>query len=210
MKIRAIQNIIDRYIKKHKIIDNGKNNTIITKNKANKNFQINIYGDNNTVEILTEECLCADINIGLKDCPANNCKVFIGENTTSNGMVIFLAEDNSEVIISKDCMISAGVQIWASDTHAIFNPDTKELLNLGEKIVIDDHCWIGYNAIILKNTYIPKNSICAFNSVITQSACKNFNENTQGVVFAGNPAKVVKENVNWDRRRPKQYLADLG
>ena len=59
------------------------------------------------------------------------------------------------------------------------------------------------NARICKNTLIPDNCIVGISSVVT----KKFE--TKNCVIAGNPAKVVKEDIKWNRMRPKQYLEYL-
>jgi len=98
-------------------------------------------------------------------------------------------------------MFSFGNFIWTSDTHAIING--RQLLNRGFEVNIGKHVWIGMGAIILKNTKIPDNSIVGANSVVSGRF------DTPGSIFAGNPAKVIKTRVNWDRMRPTQWLKSI-
>ena len=56
------------------------------------------------------------------------------------------------------------------------------------------------NAIILKNTQIPSNSIVGACAVVSGKY------DQIGSVFVGNPAKVTKTGINWDRARPTQWL----
>ena len=86
-------------------------------------------------------------------------------------------------------MLSSGIEVFATDCHAII--DNNCVLNRGNNIVIGDHCWIGKNVFICKNTKIPSNSIVGACSVVT----KCFDE--ENIIIAGNPAKIVKRNINW-------------
>ena len=67
----------------------------------------------------------------------------------------------------------------------------KDLIN-GD-IVVDDHVWIGMRSMVLKNTIIGKNCIVGAASVCNKEYGKD------NCLIAGNPAKIVKENVNWSR-----------
>ena len=52
---------------------------------------------------------------------------------------------------------------------------------------------------LLKQAQIANNSIVGIRSIVTKKFEKT------NVVLAGNPAKVVKTGVNWDRAYPSQY-----
>lgn len=74
----------------------------------------------------------------------------------------------------------------------IFDVNSKHVLNKStEGMCLGDHCWIGYGCTIYKNGGLAKNSILAGSSVLT----KKIEE--ENVAVAGNPAKIVKRNINW-------------
>ena len=78
------------------------------------------------------------------------------------------------------------------DVHNIYDRKTKELLNLpGGSINIGEHCWIGQNAYIGKNVRLPNNCIIGAFAVVT----KSFNE--EYCAIAGNPAKIIRRDVEW-------------
>lgn len=56
-------------------------------------------------------------------------------------------------------------------------------------IIIGENCWIGANVRICKGVTIGDNSIVAAGSVVTKDVPAN-------CIAAGNPAKVVKENID--------------
>ena len=57
-------------------------------------------------------------------------------------------------------------------------------------ILIGANTWIGDNAIILLGVHIGKNCVIGANAVVT----KSFDE--EGLIIAGNPARVVKRKVS--------------
>lgn len=168
-----------------------------------KGVQIEIYGDNNKVEIdHSVKTWNGHIVIGNPgtNTPTHNCLVRIGKNSDSNGVWIDLLEDNSAVIIGNNCMLSWNIHIFASDFHTIYDAKTKKLLNWGKEIIIGDNVWVAMDCTVLKNSFIAKNCVVGASAVV---AGKFTEENC---VIAGNPAKVVKRGVAWDRRMPKEYI----
>lgn len=176
----------------------GKNNS--WEGMLPKNVNGQIYGNNNKI-IFGENLqhFHAQILIGTKDCSVNNCVLKIGTSSTAGNVNILLLEDNSSITIGEDCMFSDDIKIWCSDTHSILDADGK-VSNIGKSIEIGNHVWIGAGVKIGKNTKILDNSVVGWGSVVT----KRFEKTN--IVIAGNPAKVVKENISWDRRRPQQIL----
>ena len=207
-KILFLIHLVGRYIKelyrpniatrKPLILGNGNVVSFVP-----KGVQIEIYGDNNKVEIdPSVKRWNGRIVIGNPgtNTPTHNCLVRIGKNSDSNGVWIDLLEDNSAVIIGNNCMLSWNIHIFASDFHTIYDAKTKKLLNWGKEIIIEDNVWVAMDCTVLKNSFIAKNCVVGASAVV---AGKFTEENC---VIAGNPAKVVKRGVAWDRRRPKEYI----
>jgi len=89
-------------------------------------------------------------------------------------------------------MFSNSIDIWCTDGHAIFDKDNGTIINRSKyPLVIGNNCWIGQDSKLLKNTQLSDNSIVGMASVVT----KKFDESN--VVIAGNPAKIIKHNVEW-------------
>ena len=55
----------------------------------------------------------------------------------------------------------------------------------------------------MKNTTIPNGCVVATRSIVT----RNFEK--ENCIIAGSPAKVVKENISWDRQRPQNYITSI-
>ena len=89
-------------------------------------------------------------------------------------------------------MFSWGINIMIGDGHQIIDKQTTQ--NLKNDICrTEDHVWICHNSFLSKNCYIPRGCIVGANSVVTKKFTK------ESCVIAGNPAKVVKENIEWLR-----------
>ena len=99
-------------------------------------------------------------------------------------------------------MFSSKIILWASDTHTITDMDGK-ITNIGKYIEIGNHVWIGYGVNIGKNTTITDGCVIGMSSVVSGKF------DTKNSVIAGNPAKIIKTCVKWDRRRPEQYIKDM-
>lgn len=165
-----------------------------------KKTRVQIYGNNNKIIFGNNlQPFQATITIGTKDSPVNNCLIKIGDDSSAGKVDILLLEDNSSIIIGKSCMLARNITIWCSDTHSILDADGK-IINIGKSIEIGDHVWIGADVKIGKNTKISDNSVVGWGSVVT----KKFEK--ANVIIAGNPAQIVKENINWDKRRPQQII----
>jgi len=164
------------------------------------NCIIHIFGENNTVEIdPSVSTFVASIEIGDPQAPVSNCTVKIGKKSLCNGANIRLFENNSAVYIGDGCLLSSGIEIWASDSHAILDKKNKQLTNWGKEIFIDNHVWIGIRTIILKNSYIANDCIIGAGSIVAGKFEKPH------CILAGNPAKVIKEEISWNELRPLQY-----
>ncbi len=156
------------------------------------NSQIDIDGDNCHVEIGKTDKFY-NVKIHLWD--GDNQILTIGDNTTIRGAEFRMANSNTMIKIGINCMFSWGISIFATDSHTIFDKDTKEILNKQkEPLIIGDNCWIANNVIFTKNAQIPDNTIIGMFSLVSKKFTEPF------TIIAGNPAKIVKQNVSWTEK----------
>ena len=197
-KIIIIENGKERLLRKNEVINGlnikikGNNNLVkLTLPIIAKNSKIDIGNDDAVVEIGSTRRLD---NFYLR-CKFGNGQIFkCGNNTTTIGVRI-IEDDTSSCIIGEDCMFSDNISIWASDGHSILDKDTGEILNTPKgPVIIGNHVWVGQGVRITKNARIYDNSIIGGGAV----AYKDYKENN--VIIAGNPGKIVRENISWDRR----------
>ena len=90
--------------------------------------------------------------------------------------------------IGSGTVISDDVRIQDSDNHYVVEsgknkPNTKP-------IIIGNHVWVGKNVLILKGVHIGDGAIVAAGSVVIKDVPAKS-------LVAGNPAKVIKEEVIW-------------
>jgi acetyltransferase-like isoleucine patch superfamily enzyme len=79
-----------------------------------------------------------------------------------------------------------------TDEHPIYDKE-KNIINPDKAIFVGNDVWIAARSMLLKGSYIPNGCIVGANSLIT----KKFT--TQKAIIAGNPAKIIKEDVTWRR-----------
>lgn len=181
-----------------KIINDGENNKISVPDGSP--IIVRIHGNNNTVILEDNEMPCyATLVLGRSDAPVDNCVVHIGKRCSMGGLFMQIHEDGMKVTIGDDCMFSVNIRFWTSDMHSILDSDGN-VTNFGKHITIGNHVWLGANVTLCKNTIIADNCIVGTQSVVAGKFT------TPNCIMAGNPARVVKENINWDRKFPKQYL----
>lgn len=202
----------------------GDNNTIKIKTDSREDIikllkkgglGIFIFGHNNTVKLgklllpVNESIGLTGLTINIGNPPedtidptvnryASNCNITLGDNIIICGARLFLQDDNSSITIGNDCMISWGIDIWCTDVHTITDLEGNAL-NYGKSIEIGNHVWIGKDVKIGKNTKVSDDSIIGWGSIVT----KKFEESN--VVLAGNPAKIVKKDINWNYRDLQNY-----
>lgn len=163
-------------------------------------------GDNNLIEIKNSKYDIISFVLPYK--MRENSKLLIGKDFSCMDCRVFMHDEpNTNVTIGDDCMFSFGVIIWPSDGHSIID-ENKKALNKGENITLGNHIWLGMNTTILKGSVIPDNSVVAARAVWTKGSNPygaRISPIFGGGVFAGMPAKLLKTDINWDRKNYYDY-----
>ena len=191
-------------------------------NKKIKGLEISVNGNNNNITI-ANDCIFNNTKIIVN---ANNCTINIGHNCRLNnlnimalfgnsqqlhieekvvclGANIHLKDEQASVYIGANTLLSHDIHIWATDGHALIDNTSKKCLNFPTKgIRIGSNCWITFGVTITKGAEIQDNTVVGACSVLT----KSFNESN--ILLAGNPAKIIKHNINWDPRPPYTYISE--
>lgn len=115
-----------------------------------------------------------------------NGKVSIGDNTHIMPNALFVI--NHSLQIGSGCAISWNCQITDNDRPEFIIDGVKK--QSVAPIVIGSNVWIGNNTIIKKGVTIGDGVVVASGSVVTKDV-------PAGVVVAGVPAKIVRENIQW-------------
>lgn len=92
----------------------------------------------------------------------------------------------SKITIGEGATIARDVVIRDYDGHTVELPNYQ----ISKPITIGKHVWIGNRAMILKGVTIGDGAIIAAGSIVTKDV-------PAGVIVAGVPATIVKEDVKW-------------
>ena len=194
----------------------GRNNQVKIGPARRLNLEIDIVGDDNQIEIgagaWLEQVTLRLRGSGQRVLIGENCRVSrsamfwledegatleIGAGTTLVSAHIAVTEPHSQVRIGADCMLATDVEIRSGDSHAIYDGASGERINPAQEVWLGEHVWIGARALVLKGARIGDGSVVAAAAVVTGAA----NEPQPGVILAGNPARVVRQNIRWTRER---------
>lgn len=132
----------------------------------------------------------AELTMGVSIRLFKNAILRIGEGFYANANCSF--SSNKEISIGKDVLFGWNVNIRDSDGHNIYDANTKEVINMDQEVVIEDHVWIASMATVMKGATISRDSIVGYGSIVT----KKFAEGK--CILAGVPAKIVKRDIEWE------------
>lgn len=112
----------------------------------------------------------------------------------------------SKVTIKRNALLANDIKVMDNNNHPV-NPSDRLIMNssplghvyktwkysLSDEIQIGENVWIGQDSRICKGVKIGDGSIVAANSVVTKDVPPN-------VIVAGNPARVVKSNIDCEKK----------
>lgn len=112
----------------------------------------------------------------------------IGKDSKIGHNSYISAKEGKQLTIGDECMLSRNVKVMTSDGHPLFQDG--KIINQAKDIVIGNHVWLADNVSILKGVNIGSNSVVGINSTLTKGI-------PEKSIAVGNPARVVKENIDW-------------
>lgn len=150
---------------------------------------ITIRGNNNKI-VIGKNCKIRKRTIF--SIYGDNVIIQIGDNTTLQHDDIIVAQ-NASITIGEDCMFSNNIHIRSSDSHPIYDNETGKIINSDKSVLIGNHVWLAANCKILKGCVVEDGAVVGAHSIVTKRVPAN-------TIVAGNPARVVKENITWERK----------
>lgn len=119
-----------------------------------------------------------------------------------------VASTDANITVRKNCLFSKRVSLRAASGHSIIDLGNKMNTVSAhiQHIEIREHVWIAQSVVVLAGVVIGGDCVVGAGSLVTKS-CQN------NCVIAGNPAKVVRENIIWDYRNGlsyEEYASELG
>lgn len=124
---------------------------------------------------------------GCDICVFENARLTLGNNSYVNRNTEI--RSTVSITIGDDVAIACGVLIMDTDSHTLVSGDGKKNA-LSSPVTIGNHVWIGARSIILKGVTVGDGAVIAAGAIVVRDVPPN-------TVVAGNPARVIKENVEW-------------
>lgn len=122
---------------------------------------------------------------------AHGSKIAIGKGVVCNWPVDFYAHEGADIIVGDHCLFSR-VYIRSSDAHPIFDLTTGERINPASAVILGQSVWVAQDSHILKGATIGDGAIIGATSVVLSDIPSH-------CLAVGAPARVIRENVGWDR-----------
>ena len=181
--------------KKSSIQFNGEGNVIVFRGGINseqkrvllEQSEITCLGNNNLIFIYASKyTLKLIISLGY------GCNVYIGENLFTAAPVNLISNERSNIVIGEWGLFARDIWIRTSDMHMIYDIQSRSRINPNKDIVIGRHVWLGQDVTCLKGTIVGSGSCVGHGSLISNENTKNAN-----AIYAGRPAKLVREGIKW-------------
>lgn len=117
--------------------------------------------------------------IGSVDITGRFNKLSVGDSSFLGRVLIAL---HAEVTVGARVCVNDGVQILTG-SHDVSDPSWREVT---AKIIIEDYCWIGTNAIILPGVHLGRGAVVGAGAVVSKSVAPF-------AIVVGNPAKPLEK-----------------
>lgn len=182
------------FLKKSRIVVRGNHNRVVLDGGFNRLTDTTIYisGDNNEIVLGRNN----NLNKGELWIEDQGGKIVFGNNTSMLGFTHVAVTEGESITFGDGCLFAPSVIFRVGDSHPIFDQTSGERVNPARSISVGNHVWFGNNTTILKGVQIKDGSVVATGAIVTKSPEEG------NVILAGNPAKVVKSNIDWQTDRP--------
>lgn len=178
-------------MKNSSIIFSGKGNILVLDNHVRLvNSKIHFKGDNCVVYLRSNPKNDYYLNIAVSN---ENC-VYIGERNYFNGTLNMVVSEYQNILMGDNSVFAFGIWMRTGDAHALYDIHTRKRINYGKSILVGDHVWLGQSVMVLKGTQFGSGAVLGGGSLISNKVVPSH------TLFAGNPAKKLKEDVahlNW-------------
>lgn len=123
-------------------------------------------------------------------CEDRGNEVLFGDGTEVAGHTEFIAIEGTRIVVGNGCLFSGRISIRTGDSHSVVDLKGRRI-NCSEDVVFGDRVWVGQGVTVLKGTSVAHSCILGASAVVT----RKFDQ--PNCVIAGNPAKVVREGIDW-------------
>lgn len=111
--------------------------------------------------------------------------ISVGTNFYANFGCVFL--DDNRITFGNDCFLGPGVHLYAAihPIDPVLRGNFRDCPESSKPITVGNRVWIGGSAIVLPGVTIGNDVVVGAGSVVTKNV-------EDGVVVAGNPARVIR------------------
>lgn len=155
---------------------------------ALEHSSIVLKGDNSVIAVRKSSAplrLCAVLY--------SDSAVYIGKNAWTTNRLELNAGEAKHIVIGDDALLGSQCTVRTTDSHMLFSAETGRRINRGKSVFIGDHVWLAARVVLLKGAKLYSGCVIGSDSVV---AGKEIPSNT---VWAGNPARMIKSGVFFDK-----------
>ena len=147
--------------------------------RAERDVRIVRLDPRTSVAVGDDVLLASGVRLHLREAGA---RIEIGEGSFLNYRTELIAHER--VVLGRGCLLAWDVQVLDSDSHPIDDgPQTAP-------VVLGDRVWVGARSTVLKGVRIGDGAVVAAGSVVTRDVPPR-------ALVGGNPARVLREDVDW-------------
>lgn len=210
-----------------RVIFRGDDNLVTIERSCLNNVVIDVEGSQNVYEFVEDCCVCnfrirsrvamhsvraadrtrlligraVQIEEGSAIFEADDTRIEIHHATTIVNASFYAAERDTSIVVHERCLFSWNIDVRSSDWHSVYERNSGERINYPKSVTIGPRTWVGSDVRILKGVEVGEGSVIGVGSIVTKSV-------PAYCAVAGNPARVVRENICWDHGAEKKAPVD--
>jgi len=119
--------------------------------------------------------------------------ILLGAGMTCNRAMLQAEGPEGAILIGDDAMLSSGIVMRSTDSHALIAIAERMQLNPPAPILVRPHVWIGHGVTIMKGVRVGAGAVLATQALVTRDVPPRS-------LAGGVPATVLREGVTWSRR----------
>ena len=168
----------------------GSRNHIVLGSSSVRKSAIALFGDSNRVVIggagayQSLDIICED----------SGNEVLINERTEVAGATELIAIEGTRIVVGEGCLFSGRISVRTGDSHSVIDLEGRRV-NCSKDVIFGNRVWVGQGVTVLKGASVGHSCVLGASAVVT----KKFD--APNCIIAGNPAKVVREGIDWKVER---------
>lgn len=127
-------------------------------------------------------------------CEDSGNEVLISERTEVAGVTELIAMEGTRIVVGEGCLFSGRIRVRTGDSHSVIDLEGRRV-NCSKDVIFGNRVWVGQDVTVLKGASVGHSCILGACAVVTRKF------DAPNCVIAGNPAKVVREGVDWKVER---------